>query len=87
MLLSFVWTVALLTLIAEKKFGVRIIGSITMPLAVVCVILMQLLPSEVQAAGSRPAVHVAACSRHPRHAGLCDLRRELRAGHDVPHPG
>jgi len=48
MLLSFVWTVALLTLIAEKKFGVRIIGSITMPLAVVCVILMQLLPSEVR---------------------------------------
>src|SRR5580704_12996057 len=48
MLLSFVWTVALLTLVAEKKFGVRIIGSITMPLAVVCVILMQLLPSEVR---------------------------------------
>ena len=47
MLLSFVWTVALLTLITEKKFGVKIIGSITMPLAVVCVILMQLLPSEV----------------------------------------
>src|ERR1700733_9022130 len=48
MLLSFVWTVALMTLVAEKKFGVRIIGSITMPLAVVCVILMQLLPSEVR---------------------------------------
>ena len=32
----------------EKKFGVKIIGSITMPLAVVCVILMQLLPSEVR---------------------------------------
>jgi cytochrome c-type biogenesis protein CcsB len=48
MLLSFVWTVALLTLVAEKKFGVKIIGSITMPLAVVCVILMQLLPSEVR---------------------------------------
>src|SRR6201993_1037933 len=48
MLLSFVWTVALLTLFAERKFGVRIIGSITMPLAVVCVILMQLLPSEVR---------------------------------------
>lgn len=48
MLLSFVWTVALLTLVAEKKFGVQIIGSITMPLAVVCVILMQLLPSEVR---------------------------------------
>jgi cytochrome c-type biogenesis protein CcsB len=48
MLLSFVWAVAALTLIAEKKFGVKIIGSITMPLAVVCVILMQLLPSEVR---------------------------------------
>jgi len=48
MLLSFVWAVALLTLVAEKKFGVKIIGSITMPLAVVCVILMQLLPSEVR---------------------------------------
>jgi ABC-type transport system involved in cytochrome c biogenesis permease subunit len=48
MLLSFVWTVALLTLVAEKKYGVRIVGSITMPLAVVSVILMQLLPSEVR---------------------------------------
>src|SRR5450755_5113621 len=48
MLLSFVWTLALLTLIAEKKFDVKIIGSVTMPLAVVCVILMQLLPSEVR---------------------------------------
>jgi cytochrome c-type biogenesis protein CcsB len=48
MLLSFVWTLALLTLITEKKFGVKIIGSVTMPLAVVCVILMQLLPSEVR---------------------------------------
>ncbi|MGO9517310.1 MAG: cytochrome c biogenesis protein CcsA [Candidatus Korobacteraceae bacterium] len=48
MLLSFVWAVALLTLFAERKFGVKIIGSITMPLAVVCVILMQLLPSEVR---------------------------------------
>jgi len=43
-----VWAVAAMTLIAEKKFGVKIIGSITMPLAVVCVILMQLLPSEVR---------------------------------------
>jgi cytochrome c-type biogenesis protein CcsB len=48
MLLSFVWTLALLTLVAEKKFDIKIIGSITMPLAVVCVILMQLLPSEVR---------------------------------------
>ena len=48
MLLSFVWTVALLTLIAEKGYKVKIIGSVTMPLAVVSVILMQLLPSEVR---------------------------------------
>src|SRR5512141_3293464 len=48
MLLSFVWMVALLTLVAEKKYGVRIVGSITMPLAVVSVILMQLLPSEIR---------------------------------------
>jgi ABC-type transport system involved in cytochrome c biogenesis permease subunit len=48
MLLSFVWTVAVLTLVAERKFGVRIIGSITMPLAVVSVLLMQLMPSEVR---------------------------------------
>ncbi len=48
MLLSFVWTVAVLTLVAEKKFGVRIIGSITMPLAVISVLLMQLMNSEVR---------------------------------------
>jgi len=48
MLLSFVWTLALLTLVAEKKYGIKIIGSVTMPLAVVCVILMQLLSSEVR---------------------------------------
>src|SRR3974390_717717 len=48
MLLSFVWALALLTLVAEKKYDIKIIGSITMPLAVVCVILMQLLPSEVR---------------------------------------
>ncbi len=48
MLLSFVWTVAALTLFAERKYGVRIIGSITMPLAVVSVLLMQLMPSEVR---------------------------------------
>lgn len=48
MLLSFVWTLALLTLIGEKGYGVKIIGSITMPLSVVSVILMQLLPSEVR---------------------------------------
>lgn len=48
MLLSFVWTVALLTLVAEKGYGVKIIGSITMPIAVVSVILMQLLPSDVR---------------------------------------
>src|SRR5512146_1773425 len=48
MLLSFVWTVALLTLVAERIYKVKIIGSVTMPLAVVSVILMQLMPSEVR---------------------------------------
>ena len=48
MLLSFVWTLALLTLIAEKAYKVKIIGSITMPITVVSVILMQLLNSEVR---------------------------------------
>jgi cytochrome c-type biogenesis protein CcsB len=48
MLLSFVWTLALLTLIAERAYKVKIIGSITMPITVVSVILMQLLNSEVR---------------------------------------
>jgi cytochrome c-type biogenesis protein CcsB len=47
MLLSFVWTVALLTQVAERKYGVKLIGSITMPIAVTSVVLMQLLPSDV----------------------------------------
>src|SRR3954451_950125 len=47
MLLSFVWTLAALTLIAEKKFGVKVIGTVTMPVAIVGVVLMQLLPSDV----------------------------------------
>ena len=48
MLLSFVWTLALLTLVAERAYRVKIIGSITMPITVVSVILMQLLPSDVR---------------------------------------
>ncbi len=48
MLLSFVWTLAVLTLFAEKKFGVKVIGTVTMPVAIVGVVLMQLLPSEVR---------------------------------------
>jgi cytochrome c-type biogenesis protein CcsB len=47
MLLMFVWTLAVLTLIAEKKYGVKIIGTVTMPVAIVGVILMQLLRTEV----------------------------------------
>jgi len=47
MLLSFVWTLALLTQVAERKYGVKLIGSVTMPIAVTSVALMQLLPSEV----------------------------------------
>ncbi|PSH04693.1 MAG: hypothetical protein CXZ00_04755 [Acidobacteria bacterium] len=48
MLLSFVWTLALMTLIAERQYKVKIIGSITMPITVISVILMQLLPSDVR---------------------------------------
>src|SRR5438045_6088163 len=48
MLLSFVWTLAALTLIAEKRYGVKVIGTVTMPVAIVGVVLMQLLRSEVR---------------------------------------
>src|SRR6201993_2218994 len=48
MLLSFVWTLAALTLIAEKQYGVKVIGTVTMPVAIVGVVLMQLLRSEVR---------------------------------------
>jgi cytochrome c-type biogenesis protein CcsB len=47
MLLSFVWTLAALTLIAEKRFAVKVIGTVTMPVAIVGVVLMQLLRTEV----------------------------------------
>src|SRR5215470_1719370 len=46
MLLSFVWTLAALTLITEKKYGVKVIGTVTMPVAIVGVVLMQLLRTE-----------------------------------------
>jgi cytochrome c-type biogenesis protein CcsB len=48
MLLSFVWTLAVLTLVAEKKYGVKVIGTVTMPLAIVGVVLMQLLRTEAR---------------------------------------
>jgi cytochrome c-type biogenesis protein CcsB len=48
MLLSFVWTLAALTLFVERKYGVRVIGTVTMPLAVLSVILMQLMPAAVR---------------------------------------
>ena len=47
MLLSFVWTLAVLTLVAEKRYGVKVIGTVTMPVAIVGVILMQLLRTDV----------------------------------------
>ena len=47
MLLSFVWTLAVLTLIAEKKYHVKVIGTVTMPVAIVGVVLMQLLRTDV----------------------------------------
>lgn len=48
MLLSFVWTLAILTLFVERRYHVRMIGTVTMPLAVLSVVLMQLLPSGVR---------------------------------------
>jgi cytochrome c-type biogenesis protein CcsB len=48
MLLSFVWTLAALTLIAEKRYAVKVIGTVTMPVAIVGVMLMQLLRSDVR---------------------------------------
>jgi ABC-type transport system involved in cytochrome c biogenesis permease subunit len=47
MLLSFVWTLAVLTLVAEKRYGVKVIGTVTMPIAIVGVVLMHLLRTEV----------------------------------------
>ena len=47
MLLSFVWALAALTLVAEKKYGVKVIGTVTMPVAIVGVVLMQLLRTDV----------------------------------------
>jgi cytochrome c-type biogenesis protein CcsB len=48
MLLSFVWTLAALTLFLERRYAVKIIGTVTMPLAVIGVLLMQLLPAAVK---------------------------------------
>src|SRR5580692_5321978 len=48
MLLSFVWTLAVLTLVAEKKYDVKVIGTVTMPVAIVGVVLMQLLRTDVR---------------------------------------
>ncbi len=48
MLLSFVWTLAALTVWVEWRNHIRLVGTVTMPLAVLSVILMQLLPSEVR---------------------------------------
>jgi cytochrome c-type biogenesis protein CcsB len=48
MLLSFVWTLAALTLVAEKVYGVKVIGTVTMPVSIVGVVLMQLLRSDVK---------------------------------------
>jgi cytochrome c-type biogenesis protein CcsB len=47
MLLCFIWTLAALTVYVERRYRVRLIGTVTMPLAVLGVILMQLLPSEI----------------------------------------
>lgn len=48
MLLSFTWMLAGLTIWVAWRHRVRLIGTVTMPLAVLGVTLMQLLPSEVR---------------------------------------
>jgi len=48
MLLSFVWTLAALTLFMERRYKVQVIGTVTMPLATLSVLMMQLLPSAVR---------------------------------------
>ncbi len=87
MLLSFVWTLAVLTLIAEKKFKVKVIGTVTMPVAIVGVILMQLLRTEVHPLVPSAAIYLAARSRYAGDAGLRGLCSQLRAGDHVPDPG
>ncbi len=47
MLLAFVWSLGVLTLFVQKRYGVKVIGTITMPLAALGIILMQLLPSDI----------------------------------------
>jgi cytochrome c-type biogenesis protein CcsB len=48
MLLSFCWTLAGMTLLLERRYHVRVVGTVTMPLAVLSVVLMQLLPGEAR---------------------------------------
>ena len=48
MLLAFVWAIAGLTIFIQWRWGVKVIGTITMPLAMIGVLLMQLLPSEIR---------------------------------------
>src|SRR6266487_2201439 len=48
MLLRFVWTLAALADIAEKEYGEKVIGTVTRPVAIVGVVLMQLLRSDVR---------------------------------------
>jgi ABC-type transport system involved in cytochrome c biogenesis permease subunit len=47
MLLVFVWSVAVLTLFVQRQYGVKVLGTITMPVAALGIILMQLLPSDI----------------------------------------
>lgn len=45
-LLSFVWALAVLTVVAERRYRVRVIGMITMPLAIAGVVLIEQLKTE-----------------------------------------
>ncbi len=46
-LMSFTVTLAALTLIVQARYGVRLVGTVTMPLGVLSIVLMELLPSDV----------------------------------------
>jgi len=46
-LLSFVWALAVLTVVAQGRYGVRVIGMITMPLAIAGVVLVEQLRTAV----------------------------------------
>ena len=48
MLVSFAWGVVLVSVIFEKKYKMTFVGSVTLPIATLALILTQLMPSEIR---------------------------------------